>query len=77
MWVLVLTLGILLILCRVKFYDLTKSNQALAQEWQELQKELREEQRKQEQRQGDLAAVAGELGMYRPQPEEYHIINVE
>lgn len=75
MWLLVLTLGILLILCRVKCYDLTRQNQQLAQEWQNLQEELREKQRQQEQH--NLTALAEELGMYRPQPEEYHIINVE
>lgn len=75
MWLLVLTLGILLILCRVKCYDLTRQNQELTQEWQGLQEELRENQREQEQ--CNLTALAEELGMYRPQPEEYHIINVE
>lgn len=75
MWLLVLTLGILLILCRVKCYDLTRQNQQLAQEWQDLQEELRKKQLEQDQ--SNLAALAKELGMYRPQPEEYHIINVE
>lgn len=75
MWLLVLTLGILLILCRVKCYDLTQENQKLAQEWQELQEELREKQLEQDQ--SNLAALAEKLGMYRPRPEEYHIINVE
>lgn len=75
MWFLVLTLGILLILCRVKYYDLTRQNQDLAQEWQDLQEEFREKQLEQDQK--DLTALAEELGMYRPQPEEYHIINVE
>ena len=75
-WMLVFLLGVVLIFGHVRYYELTLENQRKLEELQQLQKELSEQKKQQQQMILNLAQQAEVYGLYLPQPEEYIVVQV-